>query len=173
MVSTSSCAADPVPSPSKSRPGTRSSLSAGSSPARKQTPHQAVRDAVTDYLAPAWWPSRPPPTAAAFPHPGGACFQTPWSLHLHIRSSRANTRELFFPRLGPAAPSQPPQQRHLQRQRRTAVRIGLQPRLLRGQSSAEESCGELVTPLDLVATADNILSTPCTACSLYSKQSRL
>jgi hypothetical protein len=47
---------------------------------------------------------------------------------------------------GPAAPSQPPQQQHLQCQRRPPERIDLRPCLLRGQGSGEALCRPLLLP---------------------------
>jgi hypothetical protein len=130
MAHTLSCTVGPAHSPSESGPGMRSSPSAGSSPAWMRTLSPAVCNATANSPAPA--PA----------HFNGSRFQTPWSLHLHTRSSRVNAQESFFlplcrgvfacPR--PVAPSQPPQQWYPQRQRRLQARIDLLPRPHRGKS---------------------------------------
>jgi hypothetical protein len=69
------CAEDPTPSPSESGPGTRSSPSGASRPARLWTPSLAARVAAADRRA----------RAQAVPlQPSGSRFQTRWFLLLHL-----------------------------------------------------------------------------------------
>jgi hypothetical protein len=67
------CASDPAPSPSKSGPRMRSSLSAALRPAWPQTTSLAARVAAADLRVRA---------QVALLQPSGSRFQTRWSLHL-------------------------------------------------------------------------------------------
>jgi hypothetical protein len=83
---TPSCGGDPAPSPSGSGRGTKSSPSAASRPARKRTPHLAVRDAAANRWASAQTVQLPP---------SGSCLQTHWFLHLLLRSRHEMVPEPF------------------------------------------------------------------------------
>jgi hypothetical protein len=92
---TLSCTADLAPSPSGLGPGTRSSPPATSNPALTRKLSRAVRNAVADRPALAWWPSQPPPDAAVLLPPSRPHFQTCWFLHLYIRTSHDTVQEPF------------------------------------------------------------------------------
>jgi hypothetical protein len=78
--------AGPALSPSESGPGTRSSPSAASRPARPRTPRLAAYVAAADRLV---------RTEAALPQPSGSRFQTPWFLHLPFRRHHETVLEPF------------------------------------------------------------------------------
>jgi hypothetical protein len=112
--------------------------------------------------------------------PRRVLFSVPWPLHLYIRSSRVNAQEPFFPKPagvfvcpGLAASSQPPHQctpapAETARKDRPLTSPPLMPSLVR------EQCGDPATPLDPDRLQRAMYcSKLCTACSLYSKQSRL
>jgi hypothetical protein len=112
-------------------------------------------------------------------HPGGSCFQTPWSLHHHARSIWENARELFFPSPaggviacpGLAAPSQPPQQQYLQQQQTASED---RPLTSPPPRSALTGCPveSLAAPLGPTGSSRMVYCTTwwCTPCYLYSQQ---
>jgi hypothetical protein len=81
------CTTDPSPLPSESGPGTRSSPSAASRPARPQTPSLAGRIAAADCRV---------CSQAVVLQPSRSCFQTSWFLHLPLRR-RNGPGTVFLP----------------------------------------------------------------------------
>jgi hypothetical protein len=112
------------------------------------------------------------------------CTQTPWSLHLHTRSSQANAQEPIFQPFGggggvctprascsftPSTAAVPTAPEETASEDQPLTSPPLRPGL--GGGGALWRAGYAPGPRP--APVDNVLSTLCTACPLYSKQSCL
>ncbi len=134
---------DPAPSPSESSPGTRSSPSPASRPARLRTPSLAACVAAADRRVRA---------QAALPQPSGSHFHTCWSLHLLLWRSHETVPEPFSYPASKFLHTQDQDQPCLHKRSTHPTGTATEVRPLtsspssRGQSS-REPCGELPTPL--------------------------